>query len=52
MRQYSGLKISSSSSPQISLSRSSTRSFPDDFDDFEYPCPFDYDDDITDPGSR
>ncbi|XP_004306587.1 PREDICTED: autophagy-related protein 13 [Fragaria vesca subsp. vesca] len=51
-RQCSGLKISSSSSQQISFSRSSTRSFPDDFDDSEYPCPFDYDDDVTDPGSR
>lgn len=51
-RQCSGLKISSNSSPQISLSRSSTRSFPDDFDDSEYPYPFDYDDDVTDPGSR
>ncbi|XP_050380872.1 autophagy-related protein 13b [Argentina anserina] len=51
-RQCSGLKISSNSSPQISFSRSSTRSFPDDFDDSEYPCPFDYDDDVTDPGSR
>ncbi|XP_040370643.1 autophagy-related protein 13b isoform X2 [Rosa chinensis] len=51
-RQCSGLKISSGGSPQISFSRSSTKSFPDDFDDSEYPCPFDYDDDVTDPGSR
>ncbi|CAN6567628.1 unnamed protein product [Malus baccata var. baccata] len=41
-RQYSGVKSSSSS-----------RSFPDDFDDTEFPCPFDVDDDdVTDPGSR
>lgn len=41
-RQHSGVKSSSSS-----------RSFPDDFDDTEFPCPFDVDDDdVTDPGSR
>ncbi|CAB4283657.1 unnamed protein product [Prunus armeniaca] len=43
-RQYSEVKISSSSS---------SRSFPDDFDDSDFPCPFDVDDeDVTDPGSR
>ncbi|TQE09540.1 hypothetical protein C1H46_004888 [Malus baccata] len=31
----------------------SRRSFPDDFDDTEFPCPFDVDDDdVIDPGSR
>lgn len=43
-RQYSEVKISSSSS---------SRSFPDDLDDSDFPCPFDVDDeDVTDPGSR
>ncbi|KAE8691218.1 E3 ubiquitin-protein ligase ATL76-like [Hibiscus syriacus] len=52
-RKYSRVKISSCSSPRISCSRSSSRSLQDDFDDFEFPCPFDVDDDeMTDPGSR
>ncbi|XWS33194.1 hypothetical protein CRYUN_Cryun22dG0058500 [Craigia yunnanensis] len=52
-RKYSGVKVSSNSSPRISFSRSSSRSFQDDFDDSEFPCPFDVeDDDMTDPGSR
>ncbi|GAV75162.1 ATG13 domain-containing protein [Cephalotus follicularis] len=52
-RKYSGVKLSSNSSPRISFSRSSSRSFQDDYDDPEFPCPFDVeDDDITDPGSR
>lgn len=45
-RKYSGVKISSNSSP-------SSRSYQDDFDDTDFTCPFDVDDDdITDPGSR
>ncbi|EOX92419.1 Autophagy-related protein 13 [Theobroma cacao] len=52
-RKYSGVKLSSNSSPRISFSRSSSRSLQDDFDDSEFPCPFDVeDDDMTDPGSR
>ncbi|KDO39744.1 hypothetical protein CISIN_1g006243mg [Citrus sinensis] len=50
-RRFSGVKLSSHGSPQISVSRSSSRSFPDDFDD-EFPCPFDVEDvDVTEPGS-
>ncbi|KAF2293198.1 hypothetical protein GH714_038991 [Hevea brasiliensis] len=53
IRKYLGVKTSSNSSPQISFSRSSSRSFQDDFDDPDFPCPFDVeDDDMTDPGSR
>ncbi|XVE86588.1 hypothetical protein DITRI_Ditri18aG0045400 [Diplodiscus trichospermus] len=52
-RKYSGVKVSSNSSPRISFSRSSSRSFQDDFDDSEFPCPFDVDDDdVTDYCSR
>jgi len=52
-RKYSGVKMSANSSPQISISRSSSRSYQDDFDDTDFTCPFDVDDDdITDPGSR
>lgn len=52
-RKYFGTRISSSDSPQISFSRSSSRSLQDDFDDPEFDCPFDVDDDdMTDPGSR
>ncbi|XP_020215793.1 autophagy-related protein 13b [Cajanus cajan] len=52
-RKYSGVKISANSSPQISISRSSSRSYQDDFDDADFTCPFDVDDDdMTDPGSR
>ncbi|KAK6238154.1 hypothetical protein QUC31_003623 [Theobroma cacao] len=52
-RKYSGVKLSSNSSPRISFSRSSSRSLQDDFDDSEFPCPFDVEDnDMTDPGSR
>ncbi|GKU95127.1 hypothetical protein SLEP1_g8527 [Rubroshorea leprosula] len=52
-RRTSGVKISSNSSPRISFSRSSSRSFQDDFDDTEFPCPFDVeDDDSMDPSSR
>ncbi|KAJ0097741.1 hypothetical protein Patl1_27763 [Pistacia atlantica] len=51
-RKSSGVKLSCNSSPQISFSRSSSRSFQDDFDD-EYPCPFDVEDvDVTDSSSR
>ncbi|GMN33150.1 hypothetical protein TIFTF001_003995 [Ficus carica] len=52
-RQFSGLKLSSNSSPRVSISRSSSRSLPDDYDESDFVCPFDVDeDDITDPGSR
>ncbi|KAK7399409.1 hypothetical protein VNO78_10591 [Psophocarpus tetragonolobus] len=52
-RKYSGVKISANSSPQISISRSSSRSYQDEFDDTDFTCPFDVDDDdMTDPGSR
>ncbi|MED6158772.1 hypothetical protein PIB30_035882 [Stylosanthes scabra] len=52
-RKYSGIKISASSSPQISISRSSSRSYQDDYDETDFTCPFDVDDDdLTDPGSR
>ncbi|XP_027341856.1 autophagy-related protein 13b isoform X1 [Abrus precatorius] len=52
-RRHSGVKISANSSPQISISRSSSRSYQDDFDDTDFTCPFDVDDDdMTDPGSR
>ncbi|XP_025695680.1 autophagy-related protein 13b isoform X2 [Arachis hypogaea] len=52
-RKYSGIKISACSSPQISISRSSSRSYQDDFDETDFTCPFDVDDDdLTDPGSR
>ncbi|KAK7320048.1 hypothetical protein RJT34_04778 [Clitoria ternatea] len=52
-RKYSGVKISANSSPQISISRSSSRSYQDDFDYADITCPFDVDDDdTTDPGSR
>ncbi|KAK8673733.1 hypothetical protein V6N13_112048 [Hibiscus sabdariffa] len=49
-RIYSGVKVSSCSSPRIS---GSSTSLQDDFDDSEFPCPFDVEnDEITDPGSR
>ncbi|KAL5075249.1 hypothetical protein RYX36_014233 [Vicia faba] len=52
-QKYSGVKIVPNSSPQISFSRSSSRSYQDDFDDTDFICPFDVDDDdTTDPGSR
>ncbi|XP_022774866.1 autophagy-related protein 13b-like [Durio zibethinus] len=52
-QKYSGVKVSSNSSPRISFSRSSSRSLQDDFDDSEFPCPFDVeDDDMADPGCR
>ncbi|CAK7328509.1 unnamed protein product [Dovyalis caffra] len=54
IRKYSSSKMSSNSSPQISFSRTSSRSYQDDFDDSEFPCPFfdvEYDDGM-DPGSR
>lgn len=52
-QKYSGAKIVANSLPQISFSRSSSRSYQDDFDDTDFTCPFDVDDDdITDPGSR
>ncbi|CAA7053037.1 unnamed protein product [Microthlaspi erraticum] len=52
-RRNSGVRLSSNSSPRISFSRSSSRSFQDDFDDNDFPCPFDVeDDDITDRSSR
>ncbi|CAH2053363.1 unnamed protein product [Thlaspi arvense] len=52
-RRTSGVRLSSNSSPQISFSRSSSRSFQDDFDETDFPCPFDVEyDDITDRSSR
>uniref|UniRef100_A0A1J3IYQ7 Autophagy-related protein 13 n=1 Tax=Noccaea caerulescens TaxID=107243 RepID=A0A1J3IYQ7_NOCCA len=52
-RRNSGVRLSSNSSPRISFSRSSSRSFQDDFDDNDFPCPFDVEyDDITYPSSR
>ncbi|KAJ7945278.1 Autophagy-related protein [Quillaja saponaria] len=52
-RKYYGLKMSSNSSPQISISRSSSRSYHDDYDDPDFICPFSVDDDdMADPGSR
>ncbi|MBA0771474.1 hypothetical protein Gotri_006984, partial [Gossypium trilobum] len=51
--KYSGVKAFSNSSPQISCSRSSSRSLQDDFDYSEFPCPFDVEDgEMMDPGSR
>ncbi|KAL6993038.1 hypothetical protein U1Q18_011156 [Sarracenia purpurea var. burkii] len=52
--RYSGVKISSNSSPQKSFSRSSSRpSLDDDFDDSQFSGPFIVDDDdMTDIGSR
>ncbi|XP_027075455.1 autophagy-related protein 13b-like isoform X1 [Coffea arabica] len=52
--RLTGVKISSNSSPQKSISRSSSRlSFPDDYDESEFSGPFVVDeDDMTDPGSR
>ncbi|XP_039156241.1 autophagy-related protein 13b-like [Eucalyptus grandis] len=48
-----GLRISSESSANISYSRSSGRSFHDDFGEPEYTCAFDVAEDVvTDPGSR
>ncbi|KMT09210.1 hypothetical protein BVRB_6g133120 [Beta vulgaris subsp. vulgaris] len=50
--RYSGIRISSTSSPGISFSRSSSRpSIQDDFDDAEFACPFVVDDDDM-TGSR
>lgn len=47
------MRLSSNSSPRISFSRSSSRSFQDDFDETDFPCPFDVEyDEITDPSSR
>ncbi|KAL2906745.1 Autophagy-related protein 13b [Bienertia sinuspersici] len=44
--RYSGVRMSTNSSPGISFSRSSSRpSIPDDFDDAEFACPFVVDDD-------
>ncbi|CAK8567872.1 unnamed protein product [Lathyrus sativus] len=52
-QKYSRVKIVPNSSPHISFSRSSSRSYQDDFDDTDFICPFDVDDDdTTDPGSR
>lgn len=53
IRKYFGTKMSANCSPQISYSRSSSRSFQDDFDYPDFGCPFDVDDDdMMDPGSR
>ncbi|KAJ8769632.1 hypothetical protein K2173_005235 [Erythroxylum novogranatense] len=50
LKRFSGVKTTSS--PRISFSRSPSRSFQDDYDFSEFPCPFDVeDDDVTDPGS-
>ncbi|ESQ48021.1 hypothetical protein EUTSA_v10020300mg [Eutrema salsugineum] len=52
-KRNSGVRLSSNSSPRISFSRSSSRSYQDDFDDNDFPCPFDVEyDDISDPSSR
>ncbi|XP_010489923.1 PREDICTED: autophagy-related protein 13b-like [Camelina sativa] len=52
-RKHSGMRLSSNSSPRTSFSRSSSRSYQDDFDDPDFPCPFDVEyDDITDRSSR
>ncbi|CAH8392294.1 unnamed protein product [Eruca vesicaria subsp. sativa] len=52
-RRSSGVRLSTNSSPRISLSRSSSRSYQDDIDDTDFPCPFDVEyDEITDPSSR
>jgi autophagy-related protein 13 len=52
-QKYSGVKIAPNTSPQVSFSRSSSRSYQDDFDETDFTCPFDVDDDdTTDPGSR
>lgn len=52
--RFSGVRLSSTSSPRISYSRSSSRmSIQDDFDDSEFACHFVVDDDdVMDPGSR
>ncbi|CAF1932982.1 hypothetical protein HID58_067781 [Brassica napus] len=51
-RRNSGVKLSSNSSPRISFSRSSSRSYQDGFDDTDFPCPFDVEyDEITDSSS-
>lgn len=48
-----GMKMPLNSSPPRSFSRSTSRSFPDDFDESDFPCPFDLEDyDIADPGNR
>uniref|UniRef100_M4E0Q6 Autophagy-related protein 13 N-terminal domain-containing protein n=1 Tax=Brassica campestris TaxID=3711 RepID=M4E0Q6_BRACM len=48
----SGVRLSTNSSPRISFSRSSSRSYQDDFDDTDFPCPFDVEyDENTDPSS-
>lgn len=48
----SGVRLSTNSSPRISFSRSSSRSYQDDFDDTDFSCPFDVEyDEITDPSS-
>lgn len=47
------MRLSTNSSPRISFSRSSSRSYQEDFDDNDFPCPFDVEyDEITDPSSR
>ena len=47
------MRLSTNSSPRISFSRSSSRSYQEDFDDTDFPCPFDVEyDEITDPSSR
>ncbi|KAJ0238345.1 hypothetical protein HA466_0239960 [Hirschfeldia incana] len=52
-RRNSGVRLSSNSSPRISFSRSSSRSYQEDFDDTDFPCPFDVEyDEMTDPSSR
>ncbi|CAL0325181.1 unnamed protein product [Lupinus luteus] len=51
-RKYSGVKTSANSSSQISFSRSTSRSYQGGFGDSSFTCPFDIDDDMTDPGGR
>ncbi|CAF2077859.1 hypothetical protein Bca4012_090357 [Brassica carinata] len=52
-RRSSRVRLSTNSSPRISFSRSSSRSYQEDFDDNDFPCPFDVEyDEITDPSSR
>ncbi|CAI0428349.1 unnamed protein product [Linum tenue] len=44
-KKHYGTKISTVNSSQFSISRSSSRSFLDDFDDSDFPCHFDVEDD-------
>ncbi|KAL4368669.1 hypothetical protein GQ457_05G015580 [Hibiscus cannabinus] len=52
VQKYSGAKVSSNISPGIPFCTSPSRSIQDDFDDTEFPCPFDVEYDDMDPSSR